>query len=114
MLGLYASLAYRQWFKYLMWTSAVNSHDKKRILLCDGTLHLCTKHYDAIVEHTSTLISNSDTSVYPNFLQIFLLDLTVIIICVLISRANNSKQQCFFFYLVSISLWFCMGVKPGL
>jgi hypothetical protein len=64
MVESYASLVYRQWFKYMMWTSAVNSHDKKRIRLCDSTLHLCNKHYDAIVERTSPLLTNSDISVY--------------------------------------------------
>jgi hypothetical protein len=87
MLGLYASLAYRQWFKYLMWTSAVKSHDKKRIRLCDGTVHLCNKHYDAIVE-TPNLFANSDSSVYHNFLQIFILDLSDYYLC-----SRNFKGQ---------------------
>jgi hypothetical protein len=96
MLGLYASPAYRRWFKYLMWTSAVDSHDKKSIRLCDGTLNLCNKHYEAIGERTSTLVSNSDSSLYHNFLQIFLLALQSLLFVFSFQEPTTRKNSVFF------------------
>jgi hypothetical protein len=96
MLGLYASLAYRQWFKYLLWTSTAKSHGKKRIRLCNGTLHLCNKHYDAIVKYTSSLSSHIQVVLYTSIIIScrFSSGLLAIIICgLLISIPNNSTEQ---------------------